>query len=80
MSPSKRYYIANNNTATLCRRCFFVCSRHVLSLFIFHFFTFVYISIYLLLRKFDSKFELVRVRTYHKINPALSGLCDYLEN
>ena len=32
----------------------------------FNLFAFVYISSYLLLRKFDLKFEGVCVRTYHK--------------
>lgn len=44
----------------------------------FDLFTFVYISSYLLLRKFDLKFEGVWVRTYHKylILAGIMWLCD----
>ena len=58
--------------------CFFVCSRYILSLFIFQF---VYLCLYFYLFivgkiRFDIR---MGVYTYHKINPALLVLFDYME-
>ena len=53
--------------------CFFVCSRHILSLFIFQF---VYLCLYFnlfLVEKIRCEIRMSRHAHYHKINPTLPG-------
>ena len=58
--------------------CFFVYSRYILSLFIFQF---VYLCLYFhLFIVVKDKFDIRKdVYTYHKTNPALPVLFDYME-